>query len=355
MKRTLNQMITLAAVVGLLLLGSVFGQISGVATQPGQFFPSQLNPATTTTSQAGLVTNPSSNFIINVTGGPVVCYGSETFYMQPSQITLQANSTNLLVFSCIAPSAVYTKQAVTGPGSSGTTVGVPTSLLYADPQKGEIAMATIVCGSTNCGNTANGTITDNRSASNFPIVTDGYYIVPPGACAWNQSGGTLVTNGLANVGASFLPVNQISTTTTTLTAVLSCVIAVPSKLTAGKGVIIADVTLLYGPSTGTLQSCAAPSISTIALPTAGTSETPSTVTPVAISGALTVTPVVGSCNVTALTAGAMYTEKVALATPFNMSTDLQFLEFSQSFVGANAASEILYTGGLIVHYSYLPL
>lgn len=344
MKRTLAVLLFCAL--------AVLSASAQLTTLVGQTVATPLAAAGSATNQAGTVSNPSSNFIVNVTAGPVVCPGGDMQYINASTLTLAANTTNLLVWNCASQPSLYTKTAVTGPGSSGTTVGVPTSLLFATPGV-ELPISTIVCGSTNCGNTANGSLTDARVLANFPVINDGYFIVSPGSCAWNQSGGTLVTNGLANVGASFLPVNQISTTTTTLTAQLTCLIDPPTKVTANKGVWLNDVTLLYGPSTGTLQSCGTPTINTIALPTAASSETASTVTPVSI-GALTVTPAVGSCNVTALTAGAMYTEKAAPATPFNIATDLQHIAFTQQFVGANAASEILYTAGLIVHYSYVP-
>lgn len=185
-------------------------------------------------------------------------------------------------------------------------------------------------------------------------LKDGYFIIPPGACGFSSSGGTVTpatSNGILAVGASSVPVNQIATTTATETAVLSCIGSVPSRLTANKGIIINDVTLFYGNSTGNLASMATPTLGTITLPVASTSETPSTVTPVTAGGTLTITPAVASANLTALTAGAFYTEKVALATPLAINTDLTDIVFTQSFVGPTTAALTLYTGGLIVHYS----
>jgi len=188
-------------------------------------------------------------------------------------------------------------------------------------------------------------------------TSDNFYNVPPGACSWNQSGGTLVSNGLANVGTSFAVVNQISTTSTTLTAVLTCDIAPPSRVTGGKGIVISNAILEYGPSTGTLQSMALPTAGIIIMPAPGTSETPSTVAPVATGGTITTTPAVASANLTALTAGAFYSENITFGTPivFSSSTGTPGkLQLSQSFVGASAASEILYSGDIVVYYISIP-
>lgn len=312
--------------IALTVLMAVMPGMVGAQNIPNP--PPTNNAVSAASGPAGTVTTPSG-LLINVSPGPVYCQG-DMGLIGSTQFTLQANQFYHVVFDCSKNVLLAQQAAAIGPF--------------------QIELATAQAGASTVT-----TITDLRIPGQFPSTADGYFIVPPGACAWNQSGGTLVTNGLANVGASFLAVNQISTTTTTLTTVLSCQIAVPTKLNAGKGITINDVVLLYGPSTGTLQSCAAPAINQITVPTPGAAETPSTVTPVVIPGSLTVTPVVGSCNVTALTPGALYSEKVALGTPFNWVTDLTTLQFSQSFVGANAASEILYTAGLIVHYTYIPL
>jgi hypothetical protein len=143
-------------------------QQGGVATVVGGVSPTNLLAPTVATGVAGTTTNPASNFIINVSGGPVYFSGSVQT-IGASSLTLPANSTNLVVWNGFNEQ-VYSKQAVTGPGSSGTSVGVPTTLLFADPTRGELAIATIVCNATACGNGGNGSITDNRVLSNFPAT-----------------------------------------------------------------------------------------------------------------------------------------------------------------------------------------
>jgi hypothetical protein len=191
------------------------------------------------------------------------------------------------------------------------------------------------------------------------MVSDGVYHVPPGACGFGSSGGTITpatANGVISIGASFLNVNQIATTTGTETATLSCDITPPSRLTAGKGVTIAGLLLEYGNSTGVTGTCNAPTINAITLPVAGASETPSAVTPgsTTAGGTLTVTPVVGSCNTAAVTAGQLYSEGVSFGTPavFNSSATAPIkLFFQQGFVGPASASYTLYTAGVDVYYN----
>jgi hypothetical protein len=140
-----------------------------VVTQVGQTFPSNQFAQSAATGLAGAVTNPASNFVINIAGGPIYFNGGIDDIAQTT-MTLSAGTTNLVVWNGQIQQ-MYAKQAVTGPGSNGTSAingpGVPTSLLFAVPNV-EIPLATVVCGSTNCGNTANGSITDNRPLGSFP-------------------------------------------------------------------------------------------------------------------------------------------------------------------------------------------
>lgn len=139
-------------------------QFTGVGTVPGGVSPvNQFQPASAT-GLAGAVTNPAVSLVVQVAGGPIYFGGSQQLISQ-SQLTLPANSTNLIVWNGTTEQ-LYAKQAVTGPGSSGTSVGVPTSLLYAVAGI-EIPIATVVCGATACGNT-NGSITDARPLAAFP-------------------------------------------------------------------------------------------------------------------------------------------------------------------------------------------
>jgi hypothetical protein len=137
----------------------------GVATTVGGVTPVNQFQNSSATGLAGAVTNPASNFVVQVAGGPIYFAGVITELAQ-TQLTLPASSTNLIVFNG-TNQQVYAKQAVTGPGSSGTTVGVPASVLFATPNV-EVPLATVVCNATACGNGGNGSITDNRPLASFP-------------------------------------------------------------------------------------------------------------------------------------------------------------------------------------------
>jgi hypothetical protein len=166
-KKKLFALVTLFALIGvagyLLPVRKLVAQ--GIATIPGQVFGANQFQQAVATGLAGAVTNPASNFVINIAGGPAYFNGAITHIGQ-STMTLSASNTYLIVWNGLAES-LYAKQAVTGPGSSGTTVGVPTSLLFAVPGV-EIPLATVVCNATACGNGGNGSITDARPLSAFP-------------------------------------------------------------------------------------------------------------------------------------------------------------------------------------------
>jgi hypothetical protein len=343
----------------------------GVATVPGQIISSQLNPATVTTSAAGTVSNPSSNFIIDVTGGPIVCPGGDLQYMNASQLTLNASTTYLLVWNCYNLPSLYVKTGVTGPGSPSTSSGTyqnypgtPTNLLYADPTKGELAINTIVCGSTNCGNTSNGSLTDNRTAANFPIVTDWFEFVPAGACAGTVSGNSTGTNGSTVVG-SVAVVQDDTSASGTNTHTYLCHIPLPSKTTANKGVVnILDATFFYGVQTAALGTQAATLASgylngvavfqSTAFPAAGASETASSAYARADTGTAAWTPAVASFNTATTTAGQFYSEKFAPGSTLTLDTDLSDLMLVVTLQCAATTATITNTPGFIVHYAFIP-
>lgn len=166
------------SVLTVLILAGLFSvhvRAQGPSLIVGQLFPTNYLAPTSgqMSGVGGVVTNPASNFIVQVSSGTVWCYQGGALEVPQSQLTLQANTTFLIVFNC-ATQTIYAKTGVTGPGSSGTsTAGSPpnpTSLLYATAPL-EIPINTVVCGSTNCGNTGNGTLTDARVPGQWAIGT----------------------------------------------------------------------------------------------------------------------------------------------------------------------------------------
>lgn len=185
-------------------------------------------------------------------------------------------------------------------------------------------------------------------------MSDGWFNLGPENCSISQASGTETVASVLKVVGNVRAVQE-TTTTTTATHTVICKISLPSKLTAGHGVIISDVVLNYGNSTGNIATCNAPTVGSQTNVAAGTGETPASATLVSAGGSLTVTPVVGSCNTTAVSAGQFYTEKIAFGTPIVMNTDQQTIYVTQSFVGPTNATFTLNIGGMDVHYSLMPM
>lgn len=147
----------------------VHAQFVGAAQVPGFAAGASNAAAPAVIGNALNVTNPASNFLVLVQGGPVYCNGALAEIGQ-STIQLAASTTYLIVANC-AQQNVYAKTAVTGPGSvvGTSSVGTPATLLAAIPGL-EVPVATVVCNATACGNGGNGTITDNRPLNSFPAL-----------------------------------------------------------------------------------------------------------------------------------------------------------------------------------------
>jgi hypothetical protein len=190
----------------------IYAQALGGAAYPPGYFAGASNASVNAAIGSALaVTNPASNFLVLVQGGPVYFSGSEQIVGQ-STIQLAASNTYLIVWNGLAEQ-LYAKTAVTAPGT-GTTPGTPATLLFALPNV-EVPIATVVCNATACGNGGNGTITDARPVANFPgagtalntttfanlptsNVTDGTMILCS-SCTQPTTGSATCTSGAANV------------------------------------------------------------------------------------------------------------------------------------------------------------
>lgn len=180
-------------------------------------------------------------------------------------------------------------------------------------------------------------------------ATDGFSSTGPAGCVITQSGGTVVASGLSNIGN--IPVFLMQTSTTTATATVICAFTVETRTTTGQAVTFNSVQLRYGNSVGTTATCNAPTVGSQTSPAPGAGETAASATLVAEGGSLTVNPVVGSCNVTPVTAGQVYSEAVTFGTPIAYNTARKVVYFTQSFVGPNNANWTFYVAGLDVFYT----
>lgn len=200
------------------------------------------------------------------------------------------------------------------------------------------------------------------SAQGYSFTNPQAYWVPPGNCNSTVSGNSTGTQGLTTAGASATPVVQAQTSATgTNTHTYICNITPPYYLvTSGNGFEITDAVFMYaaenqlGTQSATLASGTMNSsmvFGRITYPTAAASETPSTVTPVrADSGTLTITPVVGSFNVTTTTAGSFYSVKFTPASPITFVTDLRQLLLTVTLQALANTPTITNSPGVLVHF-----
>jgi hypothetical protein len=188
----------------------------------------------------------------------------------------------------------------------------------------------------------------------------GSYFVPFTGCGQSVSGNGTGTQGFTTAGASATPVDQASTSASgTNTHTFVCDITPTSRVVSGNGTSIVDVVFFYGVQTtglgtqvatlasGTMNSSIV--FSKILMPTAGASETPSTVTPVrADSGSLTITPAVASFNVATTTAGGFYSVTFTPATAIVTAALTKYF-LTVSLLNTATSATVTNTPGLVVH------
>lgn len=251
MKKKLIAVVTLFALIALAGYFLPTAKLKAqVVTIVGQVVGVNQFQQAVATGLAGAVTNPASNFVIQIAGGPVYFNGAVTNIGQ-STMTLLANNTYLIVWNGQAES-LYAKQAVTGPGSAGTAVGVPASLLFAVPGL-EVPLATVVCNGTACGNGGNGSITDARPLAAFPA---GIYV-----------GGHL---NQASAGTTSAGAGTMTSTAgiCTASAATTCVVTFSAAFQAAPACIVTDQTTT---ANGALK--ALPTTTNLTITTASSSDT----------------------------------------------------------------------------------
>lgn len=177
----------------------------------------------------------------------------------------------------------------------------------------------------------------------------GEFYVGPTNCSFTPTTLT-TTNTYVPVGASAVFVLNATSNAAAGTNTLTCNILPPTSIRALQGAVITDIVVPFGSQTTAPTSLGTVTLGYIQLPTPATSETESTVTPVASFGG-TVTTTAPTALTTVTTAGAFLTIKSALGTPLPLSQDLRFLVLKVPFVQSAAAAMTINTPGLIVHYS----
>lgn len=177
---------------------------------------------------------------------------------------------------------------------------------------------------------------------------DYFHYVPPTQCTFAPTTLT-TTNTFPQIGASTIFVLNGTTNAATGTLTLVCNIQLPSRANTGRGAVLKDITTWVGSQTTAPSAVGTATLGTITFPAAATSETASTVTPVAAGGTVTTTSPTQITTVT--TAGAFLTIKSTFATAVSLATDLQLVQYTLPFTNGSAAAMTLNTPGLLVHYT----
>jgi hypothetical protein len=181
--------------------------------------------------------------------------------------------------------------------------------------------------------------------------------VPAAACGASTTGTAGTGNNTVVLDGSVSALKVASTNAGTSHNIFTCNVNVDSRLaTIGRGARLTDITFVYSQQgTATGLTMIAPVLASFTAPAAGTSETASSATLVTAGGTLTVTPVIASANLTAISAGQYYTSKIALASPIDMATDLKSYVLAVEFDQANSTATLITTPGFWLHYSEYPV
>lgn len=208
--------------------------------------------------------------------------------------------------------------------------------------------------------------------------TGGAYWIPPGNCWYSVATGTLTTPtfgatggvtslGLVTIGAANVPVMQVATTNAAVVSVntISCLINPPSTVgVTGRGVTLVDANVFYGiqqtggvnatqvavEASGTMNGTLV--FGKTAFPSAGASETPSTVAQTrADAGTLVLNPAKASFNSVVTTAGAFFTQTFTPATPFALTTDLTQYYINFTVLCNTTQATTINVAGVMVHFT----
>lgn len=156
------------------------------------------------------------------------------------------------------------------------------------------------------------------------------------------------TNTFPQVGASTLFVLNATSNAATGTNTLTCNIELPARSNTSSPAVLQDIVGFYGSQTTAPSALGTPTLGSISFPAVATTETASTVTPVAVGGTITKTQPTQITTVT--TAGSFLSVGYTFASAVPLNTDRQLLQFTQPFTNGSAAAMTINTPGLLVHY-----
>ena len=186
------------------------------------------------------------------------------------------------------------------------------------------------------------------AAGNWAQQTDSVTFIPPTNCTFAPTTLT-TTNTYPQIGSSNVLVLNGVTNAAAGTLTLTCSFLLDTRTFAGKGATIWDIEAYVGSQTVAPTSIGTATLGTITFPAAATTETASTVAPVALGS--TVTNVVPTAISSVTTAGAFLTIKSTFATAPVLNTDHQIVQYTLPILQSAASAMTVNTAGLLVHYT----
>jgi hypothetical protein len=180
--------------------------------------------------------------------------------------------------------------------------------------------------------------------------SDASFFVGPENCV-GVTTGTAGTGNNTMILDGSVPALKISATSAGASVnTFSCTIQVPTtRSSVVTGITVQSINAQYSVQTTTATSQTLSTLATFTSPAPAASETASSATLVAAGGTITQVPVVGSANLTAVSAGSYYTSQAKLGTPFTFNTPNQTLVFTFSISQSASAAQIVTLAGLWVN------
>jgi hypothetical protein len=209
----------------------------------------------------------------------------------------------------------------------------------------QYSLPVVVYGANSLMNTANGTAWICGANGRWGKLKS--FWVSPTNCTFAPTTLT-TTNTYPQIGASNVFVLNATSNAATGTNTLTCNFYPASLINTSSPAILQDIVAFYGSQTTAPSALGTPTLGSITFPAVATTETASTVTPVAVGGTITKTQ--PSQITTVTTAGSFLSVGYTFASAVTLNGDSKVLQFTQPFTNGSAAAMTINTPGLLVHY-----
>ena len=229
------------------------------------------------------------------------------------------------------------------PYSGGAIVAsAPSGACTASAQ---YSLPVVVYGANSLMNTANGQAWICGANGRWGKLKS--FWVAPTNCTFSPTTLT-TTNTYTYIGVSTLFALNGTTNAATGTLTLVCNFYPQSLINTSSPAVLQDIVAFYGSQTTAPSALGTPTLGSVTFPAVATTETASTVTPVAVGGTITKTQPSQITSTT--TAGAYLSVGYTFASAVTLNGDSKVIQFTQPFTNGSAAAMTINTPGLLVHY-----